>query len=226
MTPSTPRPPAIALAAGVVDLWVVPLEIPLAEQRALTESLDDAERSQWVRRHQDGDRWAVARGARRHVLASYLGVSPAGLRFERGPFGKPWLADHDALRFSASARGVWAVLAVSNGLELGADLESEDTATDPEQVAREFLSPLECSAIETAPRSERRRAFARAWARHEAVRKLHGTGLGEPPPSVFEAEPLLVRDVPAPEGHAAAVAARDAGWHVRLREFAELLAAR
>jgi len=225
---SDPLPllPAVALTTGVVDVWVLDLDVPFEEHRALTEPLDDSERAQWRRMRTGGDHWAVARGARRHVLASYLGVSPSGLRFERGPFGKPWLRDHDAVRFSASARGGFALLAVADGIELGADLEHEHTATDPDAVAREFLSPIEQAAIAAVPTGERRRAFALAWARHEALRKLHGTGIGEPLPDASGAVPVVVRNVRVPEHHVAAIAARSADWGVRVRELTGELAAR
>ena len=224
MNRSLPFSPAVSLAAGIVDVWYLALDVPAERRRALTQPLDDAERAQWTRMRVGGDRWAVARGARRYVLAAYLGVPPEELRFERGPFGKPWLALHDALRFSASARGGWALLAVASGIELGADLEHEDTASDPDAVAREFLPPHERAAMLAEPPTARRRAFARAWTRHESLRKLHGTGLGEPLPPERGASPVLVRGLWAPERHAAAIAARDAGWRVRVRETEEVLA--
>ena len=226
MSDPLPLLPAVSLTTGVVDVWVLDLDLPLEERHALTAPLDDPERTQWTRMRAGGDRWAVARGARRHVLASYLGVAPSKLRFGRGPFGKPWLTDHDALRFSASARGGWALLAVADGIELGADLEHEHTATEPDAVAREFLSPIERAAIAAVPPGERRRAFALAWARHESLRKLHGTGIGEPLPVTSGAVPVVVRNVRAPEHHVAAVAARSVDWGVRVREFASELAAR
>ena len=219
------RPPQVrtALAAGVVDLWFLPLDLSVEERQALTESLDGEERMRWSRLRTGGDRWAVAHGARRHVLAAYLDQPPAQLRFERGPLGKPWLLGSMGLRFNSSSRGGLALLAVANGLELGVDLEREDTAADPDVVAREFLSDLDRAAIAAAPVLERRRAFARAWSRHEALRKLHGVGLGDPLPPRTGSAPWVVRNVNAPAGHAAAVAAPDTGWRVRVREFSELL---
>lgn len=211
------------LLAGVVDLWFLTLDVPLEERLAVTESLDAEERMRWSRIRTGGDRWAVAHGMRRHVLAAYLADSPASLRFERGPLGKPQLAGAVTLDFNASARGGLALLAVARGLPLGVDLEREDTAADPDLVASEFLSDLDRAAIAAEAPAERRRAFARAWARHEALRKLHGVGLGEPLPARTGIAPWVVRSVAAPEGHAAAVAAADTGWRVRVRTFAELL---
>ncbi len=211
------------LIAGVVDLWFLSLDVPLEERLALTESLDAEERMRWSRIRTGGDRWAVARGMRRHVLAAYLDESPASLRFERGTLGKPRLASAVTLDFNASARGGWALLAVARGLALGVDLEREDTAADPDVIAREFLSDLDRAAIAAEAPADRRRAFARAWSRHEALRKLHGVGLGEPLPARTSIAPWVVRNVSAPEGHAAAVAAADTGWRVRVRAFSELL---
>lgn len=220
-----PQPHA-RLSAGVVDLWYLTLDVAPEDRRGLTESLDEAERARWARLRVGGDRWAVAHGARRQVLAAYLEVSPGRLRFEREALGKPRLAGGVSLQFNASSRGGLALLAVANGSELGADLEREDTASDPDMVAREFLSDLDRAAIAAAAPHERRHAFALAWARHEALRKLHGTGLGEPLPARRGDLPWVVRNVPAPEGHAAAIAVRGPRWQVRVREFSELALAR
>ena len=219
MTDPSSHAPVFTLPSGVVDAWYVALDVPLEERLELTEPLERDELEHWSRMRMDGDRWAVAHGARRQLLAAYLGVSASELRFERGAFGKPKLATHTALRFSASSRGGLALIAISSGIELGADLEREDTASDPERVAREFLSPLEQSALAAVPVERYRHAFALAWARHEAHRKLLGTGLGEPLPAVRGLAPLLVRNITAPEGHAAAIAAQAGDWSVRVREF-------
>ena len=151
------RPPQsrTALATGVVDLWFLPLDLSVEERWALTESLDGEERMRRSRLRTGGERWAVAHGARRHVLASYSDQLPSQLRFERGPLGKPWLLGNTELRFNSSSRGGLALLAVASGLELGVDLEREDTAADPDVVAREFLSELDRAAIAAAPVPER-----------------------------------------------------------------------
>ncbi len=223
MTSTLAVPPALTLTPGVVDLWTLALDVSVEARALITASLDDTEREQWLRMRVGGERWAVARGARRHVLAAYLGTPPESLRFDHGEFGKPWLADHRAVRFSASARNGLALLAVSSEFELGVDLEQHDTANDPEQVAREFLSPLEQAAIAATSLAERRGAFAAAWTRHEARRKALGAPLEDPLPGLAPGSAVVVRAVAVPEGFAAAIAAEGGDWRVRVRDAGEVL---
>jgi 4'-phosphopantetheinyl transferase len=208
--------------AGVVDVWAVDLVAPDAEHVALTASLDHEERRHAERMRVGGREWAAARGARRTILAGYLGAAPGVLRFVHTSAGKPRLAEGErGLRFSCARTDGLALLAVASDRELGVDVERENERTDIAAVAREFLPALEVAAIEMTDATARRGAFFSAWARHEARLKLAGRGLDERARAgVPEPGPLvLVRTVTPRAGFAAAVAAEGSGWSVRLREF-------
>lgn len=214
--------PVLALPAGSVDVWFLPLEGPDLGRFPLAAWLDDEERAHTRRMKMGAERWAAARGARRLVLSRYLGVPPGAVRFGRGPLGKPCLEGLSPVRFSASAREGMALLAVAGDRDLGVDLEHEDTARFPLTVARAFLAPIERVAIAAAPPVRRRHAFAQAWARHEALRKLHGLGVGDPLPRRSPGTHWFVKALKAPAGFAAAVATDAPGWQLRTRELSEL----
>jgi 4'-phosphopantetheinyl transferase len=213
--PPIPKAPP----ADVVDVWCVPLDVPASRLVELTTGLDDDERGQWARMRVGADRWAVARGARRAVLASYLGVPASSLRFHTDPLGKPRLVDTPGLEFNTSARDGVAVIAVASGREVGVDIECERTVRDEAHVAAMFLGAEDQAALALAEPDARRRTFADAWSRHEALRKSRGLALEDPMPDAD----AVAREVAAPKGFSVAVAADGDDWRVRVRSADEVL---
>ena len=213
--------PAAGPPAGVVDVWCVALDDPALSAAGLDAVLAPDERRRAERMRLGGRAWSWARGAQRTILAHYLGLPAADLRLDFSASGKPRLAGAHRLAFSFARTDGLALLAVACDRELGVDVERENPRTDVAVVAREFLPPLEVAAIECAPVEERRRAFFKAWVRHEARLKLLGHGLaGDPEPGERALEaPLVVRSLVTRPGFAAAVAAEGGGWSVRMREF-------
>lgn len=214
--------PALALRPGIVDVWWLPLGVGPGARSGLLATLEPDEQVHRERLRIGGEHWALARALRRRVLSAYVGVTPARLRFASGPWGKPWLVGHDDLRFSSSSRAGLTLLTVAHGLELGADLEHEGSPLDPELGAAEWLPPHERAWVALHPAPLRRAAFLQAWTRFEAVRKLHGTGLGAAPPAQASDAPVVVRRIAAPAGYHAALAARGGTWRACVRDLAEL----
>jgi 4'-phosphopantetheinyl transferase len=207
--------------AGIVDVWCVALDELAWSDAGLDGVLDPGERRRAERMRVGGREWSWGRGAQRTILAHYLGLPAADIRFDYSASGKPRLAGDRRLAFSFARTDGLALLAVSRDRELGVDVERENPRTDVAVVAREFLSPLELAAIECAPVEERRAAFFRAWVRHEARLKLLGHGLaGDPGPGGRAlGAPLVVRSLALQPGFAAALAAEGGGWSVRVHEF-------
>ncbi len=115
--------------------------------------------------------------ALRQVLARYLDEDPAGIELRRGEHGKPALADSSSpLRFNLSHSGELALVAVTQGREIGVDIQKIKPRRDD--------------------------AFYKAWARREAIVKCAGTGLLAPLPP----DPVAVRALDVAPGFAAAVA--------------------
>ena len=207
--------------AGVVEVWVVALAARELAYDALTAPLDQEERHHAQRMRVGGREWAATRGARRMILAGYLGLPPAALRFTRTATGKPRLTGTTGLEFSLARTDGLAVLAVASDRAVGVDVERENDRTDIEVVAREFLSPVDIAVIARAAAENRRSAFFAAWARHEARLKLRGHGLGErsSEPAPEPEQLVVVRALATRPGFAAAVAAEGGSWTVRIRDF-------
>lgn len=125
-------------------------------------------------------RFVAGRARLRSLLGGHLGVDPRALVFEQNEFGKPRLAHHPSVYFSLSHSEDQAILAVSNTLVVGADIERV-RALEHLDLARRYFHPNEVTAIEEPARPEEQlRAFFGTWTLKEAVVKSLGTGLSIP----------------------------------------------
>jgi 4'-phosphopantetheinyl transferase len=206
--------------AGVVEAWLVDLAAPALPHEVLVHALDPEERRRAERKLVGGREWAAAHGALRMILAGYLAVPAASLRFARTAAGKPRLEGVDGVEFSFAHTDGLALVAVASDRELGVDVERENDRTDIAAVAREFLPEAAVADLARTPSAHRRGAFFAAWVSHEARLKLRGRGLGAPPEAdAASGTGVLVRPLVTRPGFAAAVAAEGGGWSVRTREF-------
>jgi 4'-phosphopantetheinyl transferase len=141
------------------------------------------------------------------VLAPYLEAAPDAIELEAGPHGKPELKGGDRLRFNLSHSADLAVVALALDREVGVDVERIDPNRDALALARRALSPEAVAAVAAATPEERPRVFHAAWARHEAVAKCLGTGLGLSPAELaLRGERLSVVTLDLEPGFAAALA--------------------
>jgi len=181
----SPPPASLSLASGAVHVWRASLAQPPHLQETFLRTLDDYERARADRFHfeQHRRRFVLGRGFLRALLARYLQVEPAEVRFVYGPYGKPLLSDeHGArrLRFNASHSHELAAYAFAEEHELGIDVEYVKEDFAGEDIARHFFSAHEVETLLALPESERAAAFFRCWTRKEAYIKAIGSGLSHP----------------------------------------------
>lgn len=207
--------------AGTVDVWRIPLDVPEWLRERVTACLDEAERLARARMRIGAERWAVARGARREILARCIGGQAAALRMDTDSDGKPRLVGDSSVHFNTSAREGLGLLAIASDRAIGVDLEKDDITGELAEVARQFLLPRERAEIEAAPPGQRSRRFALAWTRYEAVRKLRGLGIDAPMPDGDTAP--TIREVVVPVGFVASVTADGDDWTLRVRDAVELM---
>lgn len=117
------------------------------------------------------------------------------------------------------ATGAPRAAAPRSGL-IGADIDALAPGQDADGLAAAALTPAEHAAYLRLPAHARRAAFLTAWVRKEAAMKLAALGLAAPPPRVdvsghratasgvagWPAEPPYLMSLPAPAGHAVALA--------------------
>jgi phosphopantetheinyl transferase len=132
-----------------LHIWVVPLDDPDKKRRR-----------------------ELAHLAEGRLLASYLGVTPAMLEFERTNAGKPQLRG-EPLQFNLSHSDRVALLAVTRGLPGGIDVQGPHPTASKPWFAKRICSAHEYERFAANPDPEE---LLRLWARKEAVIKARGEG--------------------------------------------------
>ena len=228
------------LAVEEVHVWRIGLDWPGRPLEELAAILSADELAKATRFHfrRDRERFIVARGVLRVLLARYIGREPASLRFRAGPAGKPTLATQSCrggLRFNMSHSDGLALYAMSRGREVGVDLERILPGVIEEEIAERFFSPREVVELCALPKGLQVEAFFRCYTRKEAYLKARGEGLSIPlnqfSVSLAHRAPaaLLSSDGDAGEvlnwslqelapgpGYMAALAVEGKEWHVKL----------
>jgi len=122
-------------------------------------------------------RFVTCRAALRIALADVVGDDPPTLRLRYGPHGKPEL-ESCAVRFSVSHSEHHAAIAVTQGCDVGVDIERDRPIDDRRLLARFIFSEQERDEFERANGNSR--AFLNGWTRKEAFIKAHGSGMSLP----------------------------------------------
>ncbi|HEX5379571.1 MAG TPA: 4'-phosphopantetheinyl transferase superfamily protein [Phenylobacterium sp.] len=128
----------------------------------------------------DRDRYVRAHGRLRRRLGAALGFAPEAVPIAVSEGGKPFVPDHRT-RFNLSHSGARAVIAITEGGEIGVDLELLDRGDGLEgqldDLARSCLTPTERNALAGLPTEKRVPRFLSYWTAKEARMKLTGEGL-------------------------------------------------
>jgi len=166
-------------------LCIFPLDLPAQEVRRLHSLLSPEEQARAARflapLHRD--RFAVAHGRLREILAARLAVAPDLLQFDSGEHGKPHLAGSEGrsgLQFNLSHSADHGLVGWAQGRHLGVDVELWRPLGDEEALVRRFFSPVENAAYAALPAAGRTQGFFECWTRKEAYIKAVGRGLGLP----------------------------------------------
>ncbi|MFI0483757.1 4'-phosphopantetheinyl transferase family protein [Actinomadura sp. 9N215] len=175
-----------------------------AEMRAL---LDDGERDRYDRflRPADKARFVTGRFLARTALAEATGLAPEDIRFTTdcphcgGSHGKPRLPG-SAVDFSLSHSGDRVVVVLTEGAEVGVDVEQEGDR-DIDRLGEMVLAAPERAVL--AAMDDQRRGFHRYWTRKEALLKATGHGLAAPMTAIHVSAPDEPPEVVAWEGEAA-----------------------
>ena len=142
-------------------------------------SAEERERAEHVCNARDRQHFVMSRTILREIVASYLGIEAPQCQFCYGTWGKPMLAaaHKSELRFNVSHSDGLAMYAITNGLEVGIDVERVRFFTEMEPIARRFFSPQEKEVLDEAPLEVRQELFFRYWTCKEALVKVMGERL-------------------------------------------------
>jgi 4'-phosphopantetheinyl transferase len=167
------------LSPGMVQVWLVRLNLIAECAARLDELLDDSERARARRfvfeRHRQ--HYVAAHAFTRAVLAQYANTRPEILRFTSDTYGKPVLLGADGLKFNLTHSSGVGALAVANAAEVGIDVECERPDVATRDLARRFFAPSEVAALDRYAGPHYTSAFFACWTRKEAYVKAVGLGL-------------------------------------------------
>ena len=171
-------------AAGVVDLWVVPLTRAALDRDAALLDAPELERAARFVFERDHFRFVAARAALRRILARYADDDPAALRFAVDDHGKPSLIGPRGAGFgwNLSHSGDLAVVAVAAGA-VGVDIETVRPLADLQALAQRCLTEAEADTLAACSATAQVAAFLSVWTRKEACLKAIGAGLALEPRS-------------------------------------------
>ncbi|MDQ1640630.1 MAG: 4-phosphopantetheinyl transferase [Pyrinomonadaceae bacterium] len=230
------RFPGLALDAAEVHLWQASLDGRPADIFESFLSADELDRANRFHFTEDRTHFVVARGLLRNLLAAYLGIGCAELRFSYGAKGKPFLLldGRPQINFNLSHAHGRAAFAFSRGRELGVDLEYVKEDFEAELIANRFFSRSEVLALRTVPADLRNQAFFNCWTRKEAYIKARGEGLSMPlvefdvslrpgePAALLnnyrekrEVERWSMKAIPAPEDYVGALVVEGHDWQLK-----------
>ena len=233
----------LTLAANQVDIWRINLagQSDRIQQFRCLLSPDEVQRADRFYFDRDRRRFAVARAAMREILGRYAGLAAEELCFSYGPKGKPELAgglEKSGIRFNLSHSSELALLAVTQGLMVGVDIEWIKPGFATDDIAQRFFSATEVQTLQSLPAGQRAEAFFSCWTRKEAYIKALGEGLSVPlesfavafapgvPPALLhvrvdptEVERWSMHNIEVSEGYKAAVVVEGRNHRLRHMEW-------
>jgi 4'-phosphopantetheinyl transferase len=228
-----------SLSKGIA-LIVCRLNAPQEFVRALLSSLssDERERVDRIRVWNARNSFIIGRGLLRIILSCFTGTRPAAIRFTYGKCGKPATSGNEGIRFNVAHSNMIVLIGLSEGREIGVDIEHVRGIPDGEELARRFFCPSEYRELLTVERSHRIKAFFDCWTRKEAFVKALGDGLSYPldrfqvtlrpedPPRFVNIDGIpgsstewSLRDISPREDYAAAVAIEKLDHSMRVLKF-------
>ena len=180
-----PAPAGLELPQDEVHVWRAGLDLSAERLEQLHQLLSADEQQRVARFYFEKDRrhYAAARGFLRTILARYLRLEPAHLRFSYNTFGKPEVAaglSDNSVRLNLAHSHGLALFAVTRTREIGVDLEQVSAERATMDIAQRFFAPAEVAVLHSLPEQARCRAFFSCWTRKEAFIKARGLGLSLP----------------------------------------------
>jgi len=166
-----------------VHVWRWSLTLGSGHLGRWFDLLSDEEQKRAARFHfqVDRERFVVARGCMRMLLAGYLDQPPERIRFRYGTHGKPELdisGTGSFLQFNLSHSHEIALCALARGRRVGVDVEKvARESVDGVAIADKFFTTEEAQKVRSARPEARAEVFLRIWTRKEAYLKGLGEGI-------------------------------------------------
>jgi 4'-phosphopantetheinyl transferase len=168
---------------GEAHVWSARLDRAAAGLQGHWDRLSPDEQVRAQRFHftRDRRRFITAHGILRALLGRYLEADASGIRFQINRHGKPGLKARGGrspgLNFNLSHSADRALMAFTEGIPVGIDIERIRRDREVESLVRRFFAPREVKEFLSFPEKERIGVFYTGWTRKEAFLKATGRGL-------------------------------------------------
>lgn len=171
------------ISPSEVHVWRAELDRHSTDIQQLIQVLshDEQQRAERFRFEKDREKFVIARGLLRMILARYLSASPDRVLFSYSSKGKPAIANAypaGELCFNVSHSHQMALYAIALNRPVGIDLEYI-RPIDAVALAQRFFLPSEAIVVRSLMGDEQHRVFFRGWTQKEAFLKATGDGLGK-----------------------------------------------
>lgn len=140
-------------------------------------SADEQQRAKRFVRLQDQAKFVQVRGSLRALLGQYLERPGGELCFDYGEYGKPQLVaacNPINLEFNVSHSQKVALIAVTQAVAVGIDVERVNTRVNYQHLSRRFFADVEHQALLRQSVEKQRHVFFQLWTRKEACIKAMG----------------------------------------------------
>jgi len=153
-----------------------------AAAQACARLLSDDERARWQRFKFEKHRreYLATHALARIALSHARAVSPEAWRFQLNRYGKPEIDPECGLRFNLSNSLGLVVCLISEGAEVGVDVESRARAGSIAEIGPRMFSLQEQAQLESLPEPEKPERALQLWTLKEAYIKARGMGLALP----------------------------------------------
>ena len=233
-------PEGLEISADHVDVWLAstdPGELQIRAYKALLSpaELERLEKFRVEFKHRE---YIVSRGLLRRVMTKMTGLDVAGVDFDYGEHGKPSLpgrAESGSAAFNVSHSHGLALVALTLGGRLGVDLEKIRPKVEWRSLAEHYFSEAEIRALDGYSDEAGLKAFFTCWTRKEAFVKALGGGISyglkefdvsiDPDEARAaltiraedeDASRWLIKNLPVPASHVAALALDRSACELRL----------
>ncbi|MFI3137572.1 MAG: 4'-phosphopantetheinyl transferase superfamily protein [Methylococcaceae bacterium] len=167
------------LQLGVIDVWSADLRQLVVDHADCYALLDASERETvaHLKFQSLRDRYVTTHGILRSLLGSYVQMAPASLVIHRTLHGKPFLVDYPTLSFNMSHSSTKLLIAVTEAVSLGVDVEDIKLRTHTAGLVARCFAPEEQTYWHALSDAEKMRGFFSFWTRKEAFVKAEGQGI-------------------------------------------------
>lgn len=163
---------------GRIDVWFLSLaqDAGTIERARTFLNRDELARADRFIHERDAERNILAHGLMRHLLAEATGQHPENVQFKFGKYKKPFLAGEQNVQFNLSDTKDALIIAMTEGEEIGADIETMERKVDHNAIADHYFTEDE-KALILNDKIEGKRRFLELWTKKEAILKATGVGI-------------------------------------------------